>query len=33
MARNFAVEWRAADIRVNAVSPGIIQTKFTRSLT
>ena len=33
LARNLAVEWGPAQIRVNAVSPGIVQTEFARPLT
>ncbi|MCP1645516.1 NAD(P)-dependent dehydrogenase (short-subunit alcohol dehydrogenase family) [Pseudomonas citronellolis] len=33
LARNLAVEWGPANIRVNAISPGVIQTAFARPLT
>lgn len=33
LARNLAVEWGPANIRVNAISPGVIQTEFARPLT
>lgn len=33
LARNLAVEWGPARIRVNAVSPGVVQTEFARPLT
>jgi NAD(P)-dependent dehydrogenase (short-subunit alcohol dehydrogenase family) len=33
LARNLAVEWGPSNIRVNAISPGLIQTEFARSLT
>ncbi|MGJ7512866.1 SDR family NAD(P)-dependent oxidoreductase [Pseudomonas baetica] len=33
LARNLAVEWGPKNIRVNAISPGVIQTEFARSLT
>ncbi|PVZ42516.1 SDR family NAD(P)-dependent oxidoreductase [Pseudomonas sp. CC120222-01a] len=33
LARNLAVEWGPSNIRVNAISPGVIQTDFARSLT
>jgi NAD(P)-dependent dehydrogenase (short-subunit alcohol dehydrogenase family) len=33
LARNLAVEWGPAGIRVNAISPGVIQTEFARTLT
>ncbi len=32
LARNLAVEWGPANIRVNAISPGVIQTEFARPL-
>lgn len=33
LARNLAVEWGPKNIRVNAISPGVIQTEFARALT
>jgi NAD(P)-dependent dehydrogenase (short-subunit alcohol dehydrogenase family) len=33
LARNLAVEWGPANIKVNAISPGVIQTEFARPLT
>lgn len=33
LARNLAVEWGPVNIRVNAISPGVIQTEFARPLT
>lgn len=33
LARNLAVEWGPMNIRVNAISPGVIQTEFARPLT
>lgn len=33
LARNLAVEWGPANIRVNAISPGVIHTEFARPLT
>lgn len=33
LARNLAVEWGPSNIRVNAISPGVIQTDFARPLT
>lgn len=33
LARNLAVEWGPANIRVNAISPGVIHTDFARPLT
>jgi NAD(P)-dependent dehydrogenase (short-subunit alcohol dehydrogenase family) len=32
LARNLAVEWGPANIRVNSISPGIIATEFARPL-
>jgi NAD(P)-dependent dehydrogenase (short-subunit alcohol dehydrogenase family) len=32
LARNLAVEWGPKNIRVNAVSPGLIRTEFARSM-
>ena len=33
LARNLAVEWGPSNIRVNAISPGVIATEFARPLT
>ncbi|MFP6851564.1 MAG: glucose 1-dehydrogenase [Pseudomonas sp.] len=33
LARNLAVEWGPSNIRVNAISPGVIHTEFARPLT
>lgn len=33
LARNLAVEWGPSNIRVNAISPGVIQTEFAKPLT
>lgn len=33
LARNLAVEWGPSQIRVNAISPGVVQTEFARPLT
>ncbi|MVW84799.1 SDR family oxidoreductase [Pseudomonas sp. PB101] len=33
LARNLAVEWGPNNVRVNAISPGVIQTDFARPLT
>lgn len=33
LARNLAVEWGPRNVRVNAISPGVIQTEFARPLT
>ena len=33
LARNLAVEWGPAGIRINAISPGVTRTEFARPLT
>lgn len=33
LARNLAVEWGPSQIRVNSISPGVVQTEFARPLT
>jgi NAD(P)-dependent dehydrogenase (short-subunit alcohol dehydrogenase family) len=33
LARNLAVQWGAHGIRVNAISPGVIDTEFATSIT
>jgi NAD(P)-dependent dehydrogenase (short-subunit alcohol dehydrogenase family) len=33
LARNLAVEWGPSNVRINAISPGVIQTEFARPLT
>jgi NAD(P)-dependent dehydrogenase (short-subunit alcohol dehydrogenase family) len=33
LARNLAVEWGPLQIRVNAISPGVVQTEFAHPLT
>lgn len=32
MTRNLAVEWGAANIRVNCIAPGLVRTEFARAL-
>lgn len=32
LARNLAVEWGPSNIRVNAISPGVIETQFARPI-
>ena len=32
MARNLAVEWGPSNVRVNAISPGMVRTEFARPL-
>lgn len=33
LARNLAVEWGPSNVRVNAISPGVIQTEFAKPIT
>jgi len=33
LVRNLAVQWGAANVRVNAISPGVIETDFARPIT
>lgn len=33
LARNLAVQWGDAGVRVNAISPGVIETEFARPIT
>ncbi|WP_223462006.1 SDR family NAD(P)-dependent oxidoreductase [Pseudomonas sp. GL-RE-19] len=33
LARNLAVEWGPSNIRINAISPGVIRTEFAKPLT
>jgi NAD(P)-dependent dehydrogenase (short-subunit alcohol dehydrogenase family) len=33
LARNLAVQWGESAVRVNAVSPGVIETEFSRAIT
>jgi len=33
LARNLAVQWGPRNVRANAISPGLIQTPFSRTLT
>jgi NAD(P)-dependent dehydrogenase (short-subunit alcohol dehydrogenase family) len=32
LARNLAVEWGPANVRINAISPGVIETEFSQQL-
>jgi len=32
LARNLAVEWGPANVRVNAISPGVVRTEFARTM-
>jgi NAD(P)-dependent dehydrogenase (short-subunit alcohol dehydrogenase family) len=32
LARNLAVEWGPSNVRVNAISPGVIRTEFARPM-
>lgn len=33
LARNLAVQWGSSNVRVNAISPGVIDTEFARPIT
>ena len=33
LARNLAIEWGSENIRVNAIAPGVIKTKFAEPIT
>jgi NAD(P)-dependent dehydrogenase (short-subunit alcohol dehydrogenase family) len=32
LARNLAVEWGPANVRINAISPGVVRTEFARTM-
>lgn len=33
LARNLAVEWGPSNVRINAISPGVIETEFAKPMT